>query len=60
MRVSNTCEFSSMSFHGSIEQQVSSEDLAVRWIMIFRLRDFDDFSGKPGCAVSNLCYVSSR
>lgn len=49
MRVSNTCEFSCMSFHGSIEDEVSSEDLAISWIIIFRLHDFDDFIGKPGC-----------
>lgn len=38
-----------MSFHGSIEDEVSSEDLAISWIIIFRLHDFDDFIGKPGC-----------
>lgn len=53
MRVSNSCEFSCISFHGSIEKQVASEDLAIRWIILFRLHDSDDFSGKSGCYVSS-------
>lgn len=38
-----------MSFHGSIEKQVASDDLAISWIIILRLHDFDDFGGKSGC-----------